>query len=178
MKSRSGNVLAWLLFGLGLLVMMGLAGCDDRVSIPANASLDKAPLITIHALRSGTIGTINKPDITSVEDETFSFPKFCMVSPNMKLVLMTEATNTVGGVEKLHINVKNSKDGRVLYDLTANGTRDAANTGPVTLRIFKPSAEKVIDMTTIQELLVSVDAVNFNGQTRSLSVIYVPTVGY
>lgn len=185
MRNKPWNVLASLILGLGVLIMTGFAGCEDRVRIPASADLDKEPVITIHALRSGTVGNIEKPDITSVGGETFTMPKFCKVSPNMKLVLMGEATNTVGGVQKFHITVVNSKGGQTLYDLTENGDRDANNTGPVTLRIVSAPAASgtsrdpiLVDMANVQELIVTADAGNFNGETRRLSVIYVPLVGF
>ena len=185
MRNKPWNVLTKLLFGLGFLIMTGFTGCEDRVRIPANADLDKEPVITIHALRSGTVGNIEKPDITSTEGDTFTMPKFCKVSLNMKLGLMGEATNTVGGVQTFHITVVNSKGGQTLYDLTANGNRDANNTGPVTLKIVsKPGASGtgrdpiLVDMANVQELIVTANASNFNGESRSLSIIYVPLAGF
>ncbi|NVB76862.1 MAG: hypothetical protein HOV81_00570 [Kofleriaceae bacterium] len=156
-------------------VLIVLAGCSSsvaRVTVPTDPSGDAAPAITLTAVPlvpdgPGGAGEIEpgKGDISSTSSVN--------VTRGSRIMLVGNARNA-GGVQSFAVEAQ--QRGAVVFKATASDTKDASGKALNTLNVRAPDANPsgTLELTIDEPATVKAIATNFNGQTTTIDVTYVP----
>lgn len=156
-------------------VAIGLVGCPltvQRVTVPTDPSQDAAPIITLTATPLTPAGPGAQPDLEPGKTNV-STTTSVKVSRGGGVMLIGNARNN-GGVKSLTMTA--ARHGMAFLQGTASDTVDAKGTALNTLTIKSPDASpsSSFDLQVSDPIEVTATATNFNGQTTTIVVDYVP----
>lgn len=164
----------WRLCRVPAAVLMLVAGslgatCNKELTTIPVATQDKAPLITISNFVPGSNGEVNQNTSTTTST--------VFARQNTELLFLTNARNDVGGVKTFSLTV--SQNSTPLFHVQVTGTPDANNQVPTILHILGTDGAggqgpNSIKVTMSSPVILNATAENFNGQSTSITVRYVP----
>lgn len=155
------------------VIAVCLAGCSTQVVVPASPTEDEAPTVTIGALaippQAGPVGDIEP----GKENNTASTN--VKVSRGMILMFFGSASNPKGGVQTFEMVV--AQNGSNAFDVTTSSVRDSNNSAPDLLALpgAGPHFNQPMKMVADSAISVTGTSTNFNGQSTTVKVTYIPT---
>jgi hypothetical protein len=173
-KANAMSLKRWTVLGLTLatFVLSGATCRDSTVLVPTDPLRDKAPTININSFVVGGSGEVEE------NKENVGTTTTVAVTACTELMISGYASNPVGGVEKFSITIV--QDGKTLYQVQGSNTKDASGKAPDFLRILGSdgaghpgSAVALKFKMSLKPASVTATAVNFNGQTTTITVTYV-----
>ena len=162
-----------------LLLALLVSGCCTTVTVPSSAAADQAPTITIGALPivpsgPGAAGEIDQQNVSSSTGPSATV----RVTRGSSYQITGSAINLVGGVAKLTMTV--SQGGAFIFHGDTTGSKNSSGATCTTLSLVNVTnssgaPNQAMTVTMTDPVTVNATAVNFNGQSTSFSVVYVPT---
>lgn len=161
---------------IAIVSLLGLlAGCPTRVArvqVPTDPSRDTPPRITISAVPIVPDGPGAPGDLEPGKAEV-STTTSVEATRGSRVMLIANAVNP-GGVQRFTLDI--AQRGATILQASATETKDAAGTALNTLTLRAPDAAPQGTLTVLVDdpVTVTATATNFNGQSSSIIVTYVP----